>query len=516
MVLKERHPVPIAFLQGCGSNSGGDSAAPSSGANLNLSLRSTTGANTLTADGISSLDIEVSATHQDDGRPIANLEIMFSTTAGVLSAGTTTNTNTRQVTGNSVTVRTNANGIAFVTLTATNIIGSAIVTAETPEGFRQSFAVSFVSGVPAAMTLTATPTTIASGASAAIEARVVDDAGRAVAGVAVTFSIAPNLSGALLGNTSVNTDVDGIASTTLTGGTSAGTDTVRAQISGNITATVDVAVIAQTTGGDTPPTISIDSISLLVSSPQIDSDDSQRKVTLTALVRDINNNFVSDIPVSFSADSGGIQVVQGTTDASGAATAELSTAGDPANRRIEVTATAGTLSATNFVEVSGTTLTLNGPNTLAQGGTTTLSILLQDSGGNGIPNECIAITADANNTLDSPAEADVNDCTDIGSATDLKLRTDFNGHATLNVTVNQGGEQTITAEALARTNRLGDRFITRGTITLIVSSANFTFISPDPDLPPREINLGDQEMVTIEWRDDQGTPQPNKIVSNSR
>uniref|UniRef100_UPI001C4E1B7C hypothetical protein n=1 Tax=Candidatus Entotheonella palauensis TaxID=93172 RepID=UPI001C4E1B7C len=131
--------VPIAFLQGCGSNSGGDSAVSNSGANLNLTLRSTTGANTLTADGTSSLDIEVSAASQDDGRPIANLEILFSTTAGVLSAGVPTNTNTRQVTGNSITVRTNANGIAFVTLTATNIVGTAIVTAETPGGVPAEF-----------------------------------------------------------------------------------------------------------------------------------------------------------------------------------------------------------------------------------------------------------------------------------------------------------------------------------------------------------------------------------------
>ncbi|ETW93893.1 MAG: hypothetical protein ETSY1_37245 [Candidatus Entotheonella factor] len=501
--------VPIAFLQGCGSNSGGDSAVSNSGANLNLTLRSTTGANTLTADGTSSLDIEVSAASQDDGRPIANLEILFSTTAGVLSAGVPTNTNTRQVTGNSITVRTNANGIAFVTLTATNIVGTAIVTAETPGGFRQSFTVSFVSGVPAAMTLAASPNTISSGASAAIEARVVDDMGRAVAGVTVTFSVSPNLSGSILGTTTVNTDVEGIASTTLTGGAAAGTDTVRAQISGNITATADVAVIAQTTGGDTPPTVSIDSVSLLVSSPQLDSDDSQQKVTLTALVRDDNNNFVPDIPVSFSADSGGIQVLQGVTDAAGAATAELGTAGDPANRIIEVTATAGTFSDTNVVEVSGTTLTLNGPNTLAQGGTTTLSILLQNSGGNGIPNECVAIVSTSNNTLASPTEAAAGECTNIGSASDFKLKTDFNGQATLDVTVNQGGQHTITARALARTTTLGSR-VTEGILTLTVSSANFIFLSPPP---AQEINLGNLETVTIQWQDDQGVAQAGKTVN---
>ncbi len=295
--------VPIAFLQGCGSNSGGEPGSPSSGASPNLELRSTTGANTLTADGTSSLDLEMSATNQEDGSPIANLEVLFTATAGTLSSGSSTNTNTRQATGNAVTVMTNANGIARVTLTATNVIGSAAITAETPDGFRQSFVVSFVSGVPAVMTLAATPNTISSGGSSSIVATVTDDANRAVAGVLVAFSVAPNSSGATLGAATATTDADGIASVSLTGGAAAGTDTVRAQLSSsNITATVDVAVIAQTTGGETTPTISIESIRLLVSSPQIDSDDSQQKVTLTALVRDVNNNFVSDIPVSFASD----------------------------------------------------------------------------------------------------------------------------------------------------------------------------------------------------------------------
>ena len=163
-----------------------------------------------------------------------------------------------------------------------------------------------------------------------------------------------------------------------------------------------------------------------------------------------------------------------------------------------VTATAGILSDSNFVEVSGATLTLNGPNTLAQGGTTTLSILLQDSGGNGIPNECIVITSEPANTLSSPTEA--NDCTQAGSANDFKLKTDFNGQATLNVTVSQGGQHIVTARALERTDSIGTK-MTEGTFTLTVSSATFVFIAPAPG---QEVNLGDIETVTIRWQDDQG------------
>ena len=189
--------------------------------------------------------------------------------------------------------------------------------------------------------------------------------------------------------TSGTTNADGEVSVTYRPGTLPSTDTIEASISGDsdgdgdfepITTTINITV--QTT------TVTADRLDLLVSSPQLDSDinlDSPETVTLTALVRDVNNNFVADVQVTFAASSGGIQVINGTTDASGRATATLKTAGDPSNREIEVTATAGALTSTNTVTVTGTTVTLSGTSTLVLGQTTTLSILLQDSKGNGIP-----------------------------------------------------------------------------------------------------------------------------------
>jgi hypothetical protein len=44
---------------------------------------------------------------------------------------------------------------------------------------------------------------------------------------------------------------------------------------------------------------------------------------ITALVRDANNNLISDVPITFTASSGGIAVTQDTTNSSGRAEAAL-------------------------------------------------------------------------------------------------------------------------------------------------------------------------------------------------
>ncbi len=346
--------LPIALFQGCGNNSGGGSDAPAQGESLNLALSSTTGLNTLTADGISALGLEMSVTNQD-GSPISNLAVKFATTAGTLSAvgaaqanarTETSNGETRQVTTTStITVPTDANGVARVNLTASNSVGAATVTAETPDGHRQSFVVSFISGVPANISLAVVPTAVGVGDTATATATVTDSDGRPVAGTAVIFSITANTSAATLSQTTVTTDANGIAGVTYIGGSIRGTDTIQASV-GTITTTTSIVVQGETSSAST--------IDLLVSSAQMNSD-GVNSITLTALVRDANNNFVSGQEVTFAADSGGIQVTNGITDESGSATAELSTAGNPANRIIRVTATAGTLTAGNSVEVSGTT-----------------------------------------------------------------------------------------------------------------------------------------------------------------
>lgn len=124
--------------------------------------------------------------------------------------------------------------------------------------------------------------------------------------------------------------------------------------------------------------------------------------TITAFARDANNNLIANVPVTFTATSGGLSGMTPVTDAAGAATATLSTAGDPTTRAITVTATSGNLTANVVVQVvQGTdpgvpptvtmgcgvganfqagTLCVSNPN-LSAGASTTLTATLQQSDG---------------------------------------------------------------------------------------------------------------------------------------
>lgn len=149
-------------------------------------------------------------------------------------------------------------------------------------------------------------------------------------------------------------------------------------------------------GGGGGPTVAV--VTVTTSTPTILSDGSNT-ATITALVRDATNNLIAGVPVTFTANSGGVAVTSGTTDASGAATATLSTAGDPTLRTIIVTATAGGMNATVNVQVvagGGSTTVQMGSGTgasfqpgmiavsnanLSAGGSTSLQVVLQQSDG---------------------------------------------------------------------------------------------------------------------------------------
>ncbi|MCF6218014.1 MAG: DUF5011 domain-containing protein, partial [Gammaproteobacteria bacterium] len=111
------------------------------------------------------------------------------------------------------------------------------------------------------------------------------------------------------------------------------------------------------------PTSNVTNISLLVSSPQMPSDGSST-VTLTAVARDSDNNYVENAAIEFSASSGGILPGERTiTNSSGRVSATLDVGGDPANRTITVTAVDSVTgqSASQLVEVRDTQFVFSGP-----------------------------------------------------------------------------------------------------------------------------------------------------------
>lgn len=235
-------------------------------------------------------------------------------------------------------------------------------------------------------------------------------------------------------------------------------------------------------------------VTALTSRPTIESDGSQN-ATITALVRDENNNVMEAVPVLFSANSGSLVLgADIVTDENGIVTATLSPGGDPTNRTITVTATAGgSAQSTVTVDVINTTLLINGPDSLAAGDTGPYTIVLADAGGNGIGAQQVTIASSAGNTLSSMLET-----------------TDVDGRATFNLTATSNGTDTITVTGLGLTS----------THTVDVSTDVFAFqlplaapavMPPSPATTP-EIPLNQNQTLEVLWSDTSG-PIVNQQVT---
>ncbi|WP_158228892.1 Ig-like domain-containing protein [Chitinimonas sp. BJB300] len=160
------------------------------------------------------------------------------------------------------------------------------------------------------------------------------------------------------------------------------------------------------------------------------ASDGQTSLALTAVVKDQSNRVVSGQTVSFSSDSGNLNSIVATTDASGTATALLSTAGDPANRTIVVTAQLGSQNAKLQVTVQGTSLAVSGNLDTVVGGQAVLSAVLTNSAGQPIANQVVNVTSSAGNPVV------------------LSGPTDSLGRVSLTLTGQNTGPDTLTITAL--------------------------------------------------------------------
>lgn len=228
----------------------------------------------------------------------------------------------------------------------------------------------------------------------------------------------------------------------------------------------------------------VDSITLVTSAATITSDGSV-PAEITAFVRDSSNQFMTNVPVTFSANSGGLQVTQGTTNEFGVAKATLSSAGDPTSRGITVTALAGTKSATATVNVAGTSLTVQGPNALTLGQQGTYRVTLLDSANHAIVGRVVTVASARANTLSAAT-----------------VTTDSTGSATFALTAANGGSDTVTVGSLGLTT----------TQTIAVNSDNFTVTAPAAGT---EISLSPATQgITVRWLVS-GAPVVGQTVSFS-
>lgn len=349
-------------------------------------------------------------------------------------------------------------------LSVVMIWATALLAACGGGGSNDAFQPSNAGGTPvavASITVTSNKVSILSDGSesATITAFVRDSSNRLLSGATVAFA---SSSGGISPPTVVSgTDGTAVATLVTAGDSTLRTITVTASSNG-VSGTVAVPVVAA------QPPVTVGSLNLSTSTPTIPSDGSN-PATITAVVQDASNRFLANVPVVFTTNSGGLAITSSTTNASGTATATLSTAGLQSNRTITVTAVAGGITKTVNVNVIGTRLSIQGPAALVQGASAPYTVSLVDSADKAISNIALTVSSARANTL---------------SAT--SLTTDGTGRANFTVTAANGGNDTLTVTGLGLT----------ATQAVSVNADSFTFKAPALNA---EIPLSTPQTVTVSW-----------------
>ncbi len=208
-------------------------------------------------------------------------------------------------------------------------------------------------------------------------------------------------------------------------------------------------------------------------------------VTLTAVVRDSNNNVVKGANVNFSATDGNIQVTRGTTDETGTATAIFSITGNKTNRTITINATVADLPpSTANINVVGTTIDIAGPNSVVLGNTIPLTLTLKDSAGTGIAGQTLNVTS-ANFDISNPMPV-----------------TGRNGEVEIEVTAKKDGVGSVGVE-------WSESIGTVESYDIIVSLDSFVFITP---LENASIDLRLETPVILEWTTVSSSPVAGRLI----
>lgn len=274
-----------------------------------------------------------------------------------------------------------------------------------------------------------------------------------------------------------------------------GTVRVSADGSGIVSNTVDVSFKASEV---TDPEVT--SIELIASSLELGSQGSAEGITITALVKNQQNNLVSGAVVSFSADSGELQpiktsetstVLAGITDSTGRAQARLTTAGNRNNRDITIRATVATTTgetreASLVVKVTGTTISISGQDTVIVGSQPELAISLRDSASVGISGQTLLVESKLGNSFNNNRPV-----------------TNTNGQTSVVLLANTPGQDiiTVTKEGGGASN---------GSFNVSISDDNFT-LTATPDASVIDIPLNQDQEFLVHW-DKIGTPQVNQEI----
>jgi len=299
----------------------------------------------------------------------------------------------------------------------------------------------------------------------------------------ITFELTDETTANFLPTTgAVATDSAGVATITLSDTSVDGAVTVTASYLGDLSDPLSFNSLGDAVDSE----VSVSSLTFYASTTQLASSGADT-IELFAIAKDSNNNLLEGANVAFESTSGHIQGITLESGADGKTSALLSTDGEPSNRVITVTALSGNISEQLTIDVSGTSVTMAGSSSLAIDDATDYVINILDSDGDGIANTEVALSLTNTATSGDVATLSLNET----------VITDADGQATISVTGNTQGTNTIVAAALGATANK----------TVSVESDSFSFsgfsngssiVDPSSTEAP-DVLLSQTAEITLSW-----------------
>lgn len=228
-------------------------------------------------------------------------------------------------------------------------------------------------------------------------------------------------------------------------------------------------------------------IILFADKASLPATDGSTASTVTAQVKDSQNNVLRNQSVTFSTTDTGVALApvgsNTLTDASGrmSVRVELGTgAGARRNRQVPVVAAAGGITRTMMLEIAGTKATISGPDTLAVGNKANYTIAVVDGGNVGV------------------GDVALNFSFDRGTVTPATARTGPNGQVTVEVHATQPGSATgvLRAEGLELTPQKS--------ISVLGNDTPFLFVSP---ADAQQVEVNQDTVVRVRFS------RPNTVLS---
>ncbi len=431
--------------------------------------------NNAKANGTDSNKVQATVTDAN-GNPVPNTAVSFTADNGATVVTTS--------------ITTDAQGLASTSLT--NVKAGITKVTATVNSHSEAVDTTFVADdstatiVSGDLTVTVDKAKANGADSNKVQATVIDANGNPVPNTAVSFT-ADN--GATVVTTSITTDAQGLASTTLTN--------VKAGIT-NVTATVNShsqAVDTMFVADDSTATITGSNLTVIVNNAKADGVDTNM---VQAKVTDAQGNSVPNATVSFTADNGaGVATSSATTDAQGIASTNLTniTAGIT-----KVTASINGTSQTvdtSFAADGGTSTIINGNltvtlnNAKADGAATNaVQAKVTDAQGNAVPNVDVSFSANNGAT--------------VISAT---AKTDMQGLASTTLTNVTAGTTKVTAAINGNRQTVDTTFIADDSTATIVTG-DLTVI-----VDKAKANGTNSNKVQAKVTDATGNPVPNTAIS---